>query len=501
MDVSTLNSSQNPFSDYGTIVEGERFIGRKNEIASIHSRVLGNNYGNLSIVGLPRIGKSSLVWNALLIQKSHLLSTRKIIVEQVSLGMFDSANELYEAIITKIIRVISQFDEDLFASYLKMANATICKDNMVDLFFLLRMNGYRSIIIFDEFDYCSNLFQISDFQFLRELSTMPDVRICLVTISRNTLQELEIKSGGISNFYGVFTDLRLGFFHEVRDEPLYWDWVEQTGILVTESYRQEVLYYAGRHPFLMDLLNYYVFCEAVNDGQTGDDMTERINAGIRDELWSQYNKILDVTKEENLQRALIQEIVGPVIDVTTEQVVKLLKYDLLRVSNNEERQYKTFSQHFAEYLVQKELEFDIWPLWNTAEQSMRDIIHDYLVNKYDEQWVESFIEKNPKQKANIESFQKIMLDNKRKFGERASDNLIRYTYPLDMWNTFIQTDWTYFQRILGGGISDWKERFLLLGKIRNPLAHSNKEFINPEEIDKAKMICELIIKGNEQRYS
>ena len=83
MDVSTLNSSQNPFSDYGTIVEGERFIGRKNEIASIHSRVLGNNYGNLSIVGLPRIGKSSLVWNALLIQKSHLLSTRKIIVEQV----------------------------------------------------------------------------------------------------------------------------------------------------------------------------------------------------------------------------------------------------------------------------------------------------------------------------------------------------------------------------------------------------------------------------------
>jgi hypothetical protein len=56
----------NPFADNAGIVTGSRFVGRQSEINEIHTRVLGELYGNLAIVGLPRIGKSSLVWNALI---------------------------------------------------------------------------------------------------------------------------------------------------------------------------------------------------------------------------------------------------------------------------------------------------------------------------------------------------------------------------------------------------------------------------------------------------
>ena len=229
---------------------------------------------------------------------------------------------------------------------------------------------------------------------------MPQTRLCIITTSRNTLQELEIKSGGISNFFGVFSDLRLAFFNKEKDQELYWKWAEQNDIEASDEYKQEVLYYAGLHPFLIDLLNYKVFIEAVNENQRGNNIIEKASSSVRSELWSQYNKILAVMEEEKLSRALIQEIIGPAIDVKQEEIEKLMKYP---------------------------------------------------------------------------------------------DNLVRYTYPMEMWDMFIQSDWTYFQKILGGSISQWRERFSLLAKIRTPIAHSNKDFINPDDSERAKSICQLIL--------
>lgn len=53
---------ENPYADYGKIVRGERFIGRKNIINVIESRIVRpTNPANLAIIGVHRIGKSSLV--------------------------------------------------------------------------------------------------------------------------------------------------------------------------------------------------------------------------------------------------------------------------------------------------------------------------------------------------------------------------------------------------------------------------------------------------------
>ena len=64
---------QNPFADYGGIVVNDRFIGRRKEIETIKNRLLGSSFGNISIVGLPRSGKSSLVWNAVFLEKENLI--------------------------------------------------------------------------------------------------------------------------------------------------------------------------------------------------------------------------------------------------------------------------------------------------------------------------------------------------------------------------------------------------------------------------------------------
>ena len=492
MVVKTLDLNQNPFADYGNIVSGERFVGRCKEINEIKSRVLGKNFGNLSIVGLPRIGKTSLVYNALIEQKEQLLNGQKIAVVFITMSVYNRAQELYTAIMEKTAKIIRDKDEKLFCSLSDATAAfTDCK-KLEDFLFLSRHNGYRIIVILDEFDHCKNIFEINDFQFLRELSTMPETRLCLITTSRNTLQELEIRCGGISNFYGVFSDLRLELFHEERDLPLYWKWAEKNGIEVSQEYKQEILYYAGNHPFLIDLLNYHVFNKIVNENHDKKDLIENISSDIRNELWNQYQKILAVMEEEKLFKTLVQEIAGTVIEVKQEDIEKLMKYGLLRGSG-QKGVYSTLSVHFLEYLRQKELEFDIWPLWNCAEQRLREVVRKFLLNKYGEDWIGPFIIDNPKQQAKIDEFQELMNGNKKRFGNLASDNLLRYTYPMDMWQIFIQSDWTHFQHIFNGNKAEWSERFSLLARIRNPIAHSNRDFINPDDVKRAKTICDLII--------
>ena len=72
-------SLSNPFADYGKIIHGDRFIGRVPEILTIEQRVLGREkYGNLAIMGLPRVGKTSLAWQAIMEKKEELLSISTI---------------------------------------------------------------------------------------------------------------------------------------------------------------------------------------------------------------------------------------------------------------------------------------------------------------------------------------------------------------------------------------------------------------------------------------
>jgi hypothetical protein len=56
------------------------------------------------------------------------------------------------------------------------------------------------------------------------------------------------------------------------------------------------------------------------------------------------------------------------------------------------------------------------------------------------------------------------------------------------------SDWTWFQKILNSNTKqDWQAKFYLLGKIRNPIAHSNRDFVLQDEQTKAKEICKELI--------
>jgi AAA+ ATPase superfamily predicted ATPase len=101
---------KNPFSDYGGIVTESRFVGRKDEIQAIKNRLLGVSYGNLAIIGLPRIGKSSLAWNAVYKNKENLISN-KIISVWVSFGEYESIYDAFADIIFDIGETLVELKE------------------------------------------------------------------------------------------------------------------------------------------------------------------------------------------------------------------------------------------------------------------------------------------------------------------------------------------------------------------------------------------------------
>ena len=67
----------NPFANYGRIVHGDRFIGRETIMNNIENRIIHpDNPGNLVIIGMHRIGKSSLAHKAIIEQKDNLTQKR-----------------------------------------------------------------------------------------------------------------------------------------------------------------------------------------------------------------------------------------------------------------------------------------------------------------------------------------------------------------------------------------------------------------------------------------
>jgi len=353
--------------------------------------------------------------------------------------------------------------------------------------------GYRLIILIDEFDNAKDIFKLQDFQFLREISYNLETKIGIVTISRKTIQELEPDNGSLSNFYQIFDELRLKLFTN-DDLSLYWERLKNLGLKVSDNYIDNLIFYSGKHPFLLDLINYSIFNKIE---QTEINLDEVFNSTLEDlklKLFNEYESILKLMNQENLDNKLIQMIIGPVYDITQRDVEKLLKYSLVKSKPDES--FECFAKFFEEYLSIKSNEVDVWPLFSNFENKMRNIIRQGLIELYGEDWVKKYSKKTV-----IQELELARNENKKAFGDRASEDLINYTYPRHFYDGFITANWDWYKKILKKDKGDWKPVFSHLAKIRNPLAHNNPNFLSEADKNIATGYCQeilnLIIKWKE----
>jgi len=492
---------ENPLSDCGNIVTGDRFIGREYEIETIHNRILTKNGGNIAIMGLPRVGKSSLAWKALMEQRKQALEN-KIFVIRINVGNISFSKEFYQTLINELYdelliegfleekqeKIINKYKNIIFDS--NESNINI--KNAINRFYKIIAKMDISVIyILDEFDHIGIIFKLEDFQFLRELSINPDTMVSFVTISRRTIQEIELLGNvALSKLSTVFLDLNLGLFND-NEVNLYWKQLEKFGIETDSEYRDKVKYYTGNHPFLIDIFNLEIINKLLIEKNI--DIENSIENLIRLTFFNLYDNITTLLKEEKLYDKLIQILFGPRYDLDSKSIERLLKFGL--IYKDENNLYQCFSEFFKEYLSLKQNEINFWPLWSETETLLRDLIKKELNKKYGQEWENEFVKKYPKKENSINELQKTMLKNKKNFPERASSHLVDYTYPKDMYDIFISMDWsTVYCNIFNGKKQDWAKKFEILAKIRNPIAHNNEYFLSDTDKNLAIAICEDIIK-------
>jgi len=483
----------NPLSDCGNIVKKERFVGRIKEIEVIKNRVLSKNSGNIAVMGLPRVGKSSLVWNALLLENFE-----NFIIIYVNVGSIESSDEFFNILINKVfseIEFLNNFNQKQLEILSKLKNKifdtkiNLEKKEYIEKFFkfLTKTNLYF-VYVLDEFDHVASIFKLENFQFLRELAIKPNINLSFVTISRRTIEEIELLNlDALSKLAGIFSYLNLGLFTK-EEFNLYWKRLKSLGIDTDEEYQNKVYYYTGYYPYLIDLFNYEVINEILIEKNI--NIMEVISNKIQLNFYHHYDHIINLLKEEKLYDKLIQVLIGPIYDLDQKSIEKLEKFGLINKINGK---YQCFSQFFYEYIQLKQNEIDFWPLWSETETKIREVIKIYIDDKFGKNWEVKFIEKFPKKKDALERLKKTRDKNKRTFKEKASDHLVDYTYPADMFEIFISSDWGYYQNIFQGQKKDWKQIFDHLAKIRNPIAHNNSYFLNSSDKNLAISYCEKIL--------
>lgn len=504
---------KNPFLDYGKIVKGERFIGRKKEIAVIRNRVLHTSFGNIAIQGIPRIGKSSLAWNALISDKDRIETESNIFIIRINVSSLNSSTDFFMKLLKELSKRIKknseinnkiifnqQYDEII------SAKSTVDKLDLIENYFqILREFNFRAVYILDEFDAVRNYLNVGDFQFLRELTYNPEIEICIVSISRRSIKEIEPEEGNLSNFYQTFNDLHLGMYC-IEDMNEYWTRFFPKDVALTIEDIDNITSFAGQHPFLLDLFNFHLF-NYYSDNLSNAILTTKKN--IKVTLNNNYNTIFDLLNEEGLSSKLIQTVIGPNIDLKSEDVEKLEKLDLIKKSTSKYvdingiqiEGFETFSDDFEQYLRMKNREVSIWDLWSETEIKLRILIHDWLTNKFGENWVIGYKKYSEKNKKYIESLVLIQDKEKKSFPDTYSLNLLDFTYPSDLFDRFISKDWGWFGKIFGGQKNDWKLKFDFLAKIRNPLAHNKSNLLKDFEKDDAAGFCKEIIQKIDNWYN
>ena len=94
-----ISDFENPFANFGGIVSGTRFIGRKIGLQAIVSRLIKpHKSGSLAIIGVTRIGKSSLVYQALMERREELISKR-ILPIWINLATYRRAELFFQSLV------------------------------------------------------------------------------------------------------------------------------------------------------------------------------------------------------------------------------------------------------------------------------------------------------------------------------------------------------------------------------------------------------------------
>ena len=507
----------------GSIATGEGFIGREKELIDFSQRLLDG--GNLAICGLPRIGKSSLIYHIL--ERKEFAADRNTLIAKIfTLGKYGSFYALWRALVKELCKNLKQKRADAFDAELEgIVNAlfqagesgkyTPFQEGLDDFFRLLKGKGFRSILYIDEFDFVVDRFRAFRdgeeasyyFQEMRDLGTNPDCDVTYVIVSRRSLSFLEERCCGGSVFHLTFDSHHLPGFSD-DDLRSMRNKLQNCGVKLEDSEWNSVLDYTGRNPYLLSLI-----CnDLVLDG--GKRSTSKVIESCYQRVLDYCKEIVSLLEDEQYMRQMVQIFIGPRYDIIPQQVKELQNRGYIFQSGDGFETIETISKFFLEYLSvlsRNNADLDIFPLLTQAEKTLRLIIEKKMKEKYP-------ISKNPggwearirrdyqtRYRANptrykyFVDFEKAdaFIQKTRRFYNLSSGITFLNVISIGELSNILEHYWSDFAPVFSGQpFQALQKKLKLLERIRNPLCHSNSDYLTSLELQEGKLYCQELVSIN-----
>ncbi|MBP5202886.1 ATP-binding protein [bacterium] len=531
-----MTNSVNRFANVGSEMDGDLCYIHRPELETelLERTVKYEGYGSINVVGLHRMGKSSLVYNTL-VAKTEDFYKQNIVVARIFADRINSADEFFKNIADAVHEVLEDHDdvdEILQKRYETFKNVDVVKDgvsSLIRFFKKIKKSGKRVVIIIDEFDKTADLFKnyTAGFGVLRELASQAETKVAFVFISRRTAEQIESKCEGISPFHNV---LKVMYVKSFSDEELkeYFRINECSGVELSEEEKKKLVEITGGQPYWSDIL-----LEAYKKAKEEDRSTdfETIFQENRRRIYTVYGDMLRVLNEgkNKLGNKLYQIVFGPMEPDCSELDIDAL-YDYGIIVNKEKMEL--ISDKFKEYMAMKEREVVFYPLWHDTERGLRKILKSKLEKKYEKEWEAKilalyrlsepedimkilnsyfFEDQKPepyRDECNNKEYTKkdyFLSDNlykaskqkKKMLREKAIKEGVVITLLEAMLTRglFLLCDAEYnkldFEEIFGDK-DKFVEKAIHLSKARNPYQHNNEELLNDDYKKKTKEYCEAL---------
>ena len=380
---------KNRFAKIGNVMTGDSYVHRnKLEKKLLERTVKYDDYGSINVVGLHRMGKSSLVYNALQ-AKADDFYDKNIIVAQISANEANSAALFFKNIVKAVYEVIDEHndvDDKLTKYYEKCKNEDIVtagSSSLKHFFKIIKKSGKRVVFIIDEFDHSEKLFSDfhEGFNILRQLASEPETCIAFVFVSRRLVEQIESKCEGISPFHNILEILYVkSFSNEEMDE--YFELNKDSEIDLSEDEQKKLIEITGGQPYWSDIL-LAAYKKAKDKAITTD--LEKIFQENRRRIYEEYGNMIRVLNEGKnpLGNKLYQLVFGPAEpDCTDLDADALYDYGIIVDKKN----MKLISDKFKEYMELKEKEFNFYPVWHKTETGLREVLKNKLEKQYRKEW-------------------------------------------------------------------------------------------------------------------
>lgn len=493
----------------GKYALGVSFIGRQKLLSEMmRSWKETNGSGTYSVLGLNRMGKSSLVREFCRQVKKIDPSAICIIVTLADMTLPD----LIQLIMQKILRESDRLDEETKRLCQETCNITCDNDlkgREVELNYTSLLEHFKEInqhfmLIIDEFDSAKTAWKDKNayFDCIRDSVQYPGF---FILVSRRPLEIIEMESHGSSCFHNVFTELYVCAFDREKEMEEYYNVLStRYRVELNESERERVEEYSGFCPTLLVGLGKRLASAAINHQPQPLAESIFLEQSFRTNYLRHYTEFLKRMEEDGCWDELVQIIMEissirekpDSEDAFREDTINILCCrGYLRKKSTDKTdgdEYVVFSDDFSAWARNKLYHNETKTIYSgiiSAEVAIRELLKEKMPQIWNDQyvgqsnnWEDDFLNNTSRVPRCVKFFtspssfgKPSSLEQYLRTARRYDPNAgvadamsmkVKIALLEEYWEQGIKASFN------NNDYEEWKDCFKTLEEIRNPLFHA-----------------------------